>query len=137
MNEIFIRLKNTPNWLRWTSILPLSVLIYFLVGSVFSIIGMLFLFISRDGYNEKLFTHLVSPYFAGLYCVDFPISIAPSNNRIVGMFLAGLWMMGYGAMAVFGAKIDGWTGILPAILSTAGCLYAVSQLEPQDVSNSA
>lgn len=122
-----------PIWVRWTMLLPLSVGTYFLINLVFNLIGMVFNFVGSSPYNQKFFTHLVSPYMGGLYCISWPLESSPGRKRIVGLFLSAIWMAAFGAWTFVGVRLEGWSGLLPPVLSTLGVLYAFSEIRQEYV----
>ncbi len=128
MEDILYRISKWPTWLRWLVVLPLSIAVYFLTNLLFNVIGTVFSFVGNSPYNEKFFTHLLSPCIGGYYCITVPLETTQRHKRLAGIVLSSIWMAAYGAGAVFGLKVDGWKGLLPVVLSTLGTLYAFSEI---------
>lgn len=117
-----------PTWARWALLLPFSIVTYFLINFLCNLLGTLLQFIGRDPYNEKIFTHFISPCVAGFFCVSWPSDWAPKAPKTVGLVLSAIWMAAFGAWAFLGFRLHGFSGLLGPVFSTIGAVYAFSEI---------
>jgi len=125
--EVYFR--KIPDWLRWILILPFSVLSYLLTTVASNILGKVIEFFSRDPVSEKVFTHLLSPGFAGFMAIAVVIVLAPNAKQKVAFAVTGLWLIFYGASSAFAILIGDWKSTIPVLVSTGTSIWSYMQFK--------
>ena len=129
--------EKLPDWLRWVLIIPSSILVYFLANLIVNIAGKLLDFFSRDPWNEKLFTHLISPGVAGFFAVAIAIALAPRARPFVSFLITSIWLFVYGGLLTFAFLAGDWKSAIPCLISAVAAIMAFIQYKSEHQSSMA
>jgi hypothetical protein len=130
MDEFDRYVGKIPKILRWISILPASILMYFITTVLMNLLGKLVVFFYGNyGLGEKFFTHLLAPAVAGYLSIYISTVLAPSGRKTVALLISCLWMMIYGGLVIMTVITQDWYTLIPCLASPAAALYAYSQIK--------
>lgn len=128
--------ERIPHLIRWLLIPLASLFSYLLTAFAINILGLILVYFgpAYGGWNEKLFSHLVSPGISGFVAIYVCAILAPSAKRGVAIFISAVWFVLAGGMLALAVWSAEWSTSLAVVSTAVGCGFALSMVQEEVLS---